>query len=107
VTVFPVPTQQNLPWYITRISLSGTVYTLRFRYNSRMQRWILDIADASNNDLINGLPILINQNVNGQYVITGLPPGFFFAIDTTQQDMQPTLNSFGTINSLFYSDPTQ
>lgn len=101
-----VPTQQNLPWYRFTITLSNVQYTLRLRYNNRSTRWILDIADAANNNIIVGMPILLGLNVNGQYVVAALPPGAFFATDDTGAGEQPSLQSFGLTHTLFYADPT-
>jgi hypothetical protein len=102
-----VPARNDLPWYYFKTTLSGAIYTLRFRYNSRMQRWIMDVADASNNDVIVGCPVLLLRDVFGQYVVAGLPPGLFFASDDTNAGNQPTRFSFGTDHTLWYEDPTQ
>lgn len=104
---FTIPARNDLPWYSFKISLSGVVYTLRFRFNTRMQRWIMDIADPSNNDILDGIPLLIGRDLSGQYVIDGLPVGISFCSDDTNQDTQPTRFSFGTDHSLVYGDPTQ
>jgi hypothetical protein len=80
---------------------------LVFRYNSRMQRWILDINDSQNNQILSGVPILIGLDLTGQYLYLSIPPGVFLALDNTNQDTQPTVYSFGTTNSLYYQDPTQ
>lgn len=100
-----IPVSNDLPWYSFKITLSGTLFTLRFRYNTRMSRWIMDIADSQNNDLLNGLPMLINRNLNGRFVDAGLPRGFLFCTDDTNQGTQPTRYSFGKDHSLFYFDP--
>lgn len=100
-----VPARNDLPWYKFKISLSSVIYTLRFRYNTRMQRYIIDIGDSANNPIIVGLPLLINRDVNGQYVLTGLPVGTLFATDDTNLDTQPSRNSFGNDHTLFYADP--
>lgn len=97
-----LPARNDLPSYRFKITLSGAVYTLRFRFNTRMNRWIMDIADPSNNDILDGLPLLILRNIAGQYVITGLPPGVFFCVDNTGKDLQPVRASFGLGSSLYY-----
>lgn len=106
MSFFQVQTQQNLPWYSFTSPLSGVQYTLRLRFNSRSNRWILDIADAADNNIIVGLPILVLRDVNGQYVNPGVPPGTFFCINNVGDGSQPTLNSFGLTHSLLYQDPT-
>lgn len=104
IAVIPVDT--DIPWYFYRISISSTVYTLRLRFNSRMKRWILDIADAQNGSLITSLPLLVARNLNSRFVETNLPVGIFFCVDNTGQDNQPTRFSFGLTHSLLYLDPT-
>lgn len=108
MTLFTVPARNDLPWYNFKITLSGAVFFLRFRYNTRMARWILDVVDPSGNDVLVGIPLLINRSLYGQYTgINGLPVGQAFCTDDTNQDTQPTLLSFGTDHSLVYADPTQ
>lgn len=102
-----VPARNDLPWYKFKITLSSTIYTLHFRYNTRMQRWMLDVNDPSDNQIISGLPILIQRDVIGQYATFALPPGIIFATDDTNQDTQPTQFSFGTDHTLWYRDPNQ
>jgi len=102
-----IPARNDLPWYRFKITLSNVIYTLRFRFNTRSSRWILDIADASNNDILNGVPILIERDMAGQYVIPGLPVGLIFATDDTNQGTEPTRFSFGQDHTLWYGDPTQ
>lgn len=101
-----VPARNDVPWYKFTVTLSGQVYTLRFRYNTRMQRWIMDVADSANNDVLNGVPVLIERDLAGQYVFVGLPSGTFFALDLTGQGDQPTRYSFGVAAALIYRDPT-
>lgn len=107
MTFFEIPARNDLPWYTFKITLSGTIFTLRFRFNTRSQRWILDVADSSNNDILDGIPLLIGRNLTGQFVIPGLPVGFMFVTDDTNEDTQPTRFSFGQDHSIGYGDPTQ
>lgn len=100
-----VPARNDVPWYRFTVTLTGVVYTLTFRYNTRMDRWALDVADASNNALLVGVPLLIERDLIGRFVISGLPPGTLFAADFTNQDTQPTRFSFGTDHGLIYVDP--
>lgn len=67
----------------------------------------MDVADPSNNDILNGIPLLIGRDLIGQYVIEGLPFGIMFCTDDTNQDSQPIRFSFGIDHSLGYGDPLQ
>jgi hypothetical protein len=82
--------------------MSDVIFTIRMRYNTRMQRWILDIADPANATILAGLPLLVERNVAGQYVMAGLPDGTIFVSDNTNQDEQATRDSFGLTHSLLY-----
>lgn len=100
-----VPARNDLPWYKFRISLSGTVFTLYFRYNVRCDRWLMDVYDASDTPIFQGAPILVNFNLLAQYPTLPLPNGTLFAVDDTGNQQQPTLQSFGLTHSLYYADP--
>lgn len=103
--VVQLPASNDVPSYKFRVALSGSLFTLRLRYNTRMARWILDVADSQNNDILVGVPLLINYNLTGRFVIPGLPQGFVFCTDDTNQQTQPTRYAFGVDHSLFYLDP--
>lgn len=107
MAILQYPAGNSFPWVSFRTTLSQVVYTVSLRYNTRMKRWIMDFGDASNNPIIYGLPILIERDISGQYVIEGLPPGETFAIcDTAAPLTQPSRLSFGTTHTLLYGEPT-
>lgn len=102
-----LPFANDVPWYSFLSTLAGTQYTFVMRFNTRMNRWLLDIEDVSGNVLIAGLPVLINRNMNGQYTYNvSIPQGTIFCVDDTNSDTQPTLLSFGTTHTGWYLDPT-
>ncbi len=101
-----IPARNDVPWYTFKITLSNVVYTLLIRYNGRMRRWIMNIQDASGNDVINGIPLLIGINLAGRFVTAALPPGVFFVLDNTNQSDQPERFAFGTTHTLYYQDTT-
>lgn len=105
--VFIVPARNDLPFYQFTITLSGVLFQLEFKYNTRMSRWILSINDPSGNQIMSGIPILIGRALFNQYVELPIPEGTFFAQDNTLQEQQPTQFSFGLQNTLYYVDPTQ
>ena len=104
--VYSIPINPQLPWQEYRITLSGIIYTLEFTYNVRSDRWILNINDAFGNQILQGIVLLINRDLTGQYRTLDIPIGTIFAADNTLQDTQPTLNSFGVDHTLYYLDPS-
>ncbi len=107
MTIFELPLRNDLTWYSFKTSLSGEIFTLELRYNTRMQRWIMDIEDPSGNVILAGIPLLIQINLTAQYPELALPVGTFVTVDETDTDTQPTQYSFGVSNALLYLDPTQ
>lgn len=102
-----LPLGNDIPWYFFSIGLSGKQYTLRFRYNTRMSRWIMDVADSLNNTMLSSIPLLINRILAGQFhYITGFPVGTFFTLDSTNLGTQPTRFSYGVDHVGYYLDPT-
>jgi hypothetical protein len=104
-TFYDLPLVNNLTWYQFRVTLSGAIYTLNIRYNTRMARWTMDIEDSAANVILAGVTLLINRDLTGQYLYLSIPPGVFFALDNTNTDTEPTQFSFGTTNSFVYGDP--
>lgn len=106
-TFFQIPARNDLPYYKFRIQLSGVTYSLSFRFNGRMNRWILDINDASGNQILSGIPLLILRNFLGQYRTLNIPEGIMLVTDETGKGLQPGQYDFGLQNAFWYEDPTQ
>ena len=68
---------------------------------------MLDVADPTNADILNSVPLLILRDLLGQYVGRTLPIGKMFVTDDTNTDTQPTRLSFGVESTLYYEDPNQ
>lgn len=104
MSFFRVPLRNDLPFYSFRDTFSGVVYTLQLKYNTRMQRWILDLQDPAGNPILAGLVLVTRRSLTAQYGTYGVPPGIFFVVDNTGNDAQPTQFSFGNTHDLIYSD---
>ncbi len=103
--IFTFPLRNDLPQYSFNITLSGTIFQIQMIYNVRMDRWIMNINDSAGNQILSGLPILIQRNITGQYGTLAIPAGVFLAQDNTGQDTQPTQFSFGVDHTCYYIDP--
>lgn len=49
------------------IALSGVIYRLRIRYNSRLDLWMIDIADSDGKSMLRGLPMVTGCDLLAQY----------------------------------------
>tara|TARA_R100001480_G_C4631728_1_gene168022 strand:- start:235 stop:564 length:330 start_codon:yes stop_codon:yes gene_type:complete len=74
---------QDSPDFLEEITLENTPYVLRFTFNSRGNFWTMDILDRDENDLINGVRLLLGVEFLRQHPDIGLPLGMMFVIDET------------------------
>jgi hypothetical protein len=92
-------------FFSQRVALGNATYVVTFRYNARMDRWLIDVADANTVPLVTGLPILggwpMIQRFQG--IVKGLPEGFWVALDMTGAGRDPQQETLGGDIPLFYS----
>lgn len=105
MAIFQLPLAQDVPWFDFVITLSNVRYGMEARYNTRSERWHLDINDALQNPLVTGVPMLTGRSLCGQYTGSGLPPGDLVVIDTTNKGQPATLRSFLSTHVLLYIEP--
>ncbi len=104
MALLELPVRSDLKAYSFKVDLDGTVYTLSFRYNQRMNRWLMDIATEAEDDLINGIVLLTDVILNKQYVVDGMPPGTFICEDRTGEGKTAGLNDLGNDVRLLYQE---
>lgn len=99
-----IPARNDLPAYKFKITLDAVVYTLDFNFNSRSQLWNMSISDQSENLIIGDIPILTDTPLTDQYVVDGIPPGRFIALDETGKHRSANKNNLGTEIKIFYQE---
>lgn len=99
-----IPVRNDFPAYKFSMDLDGVIYVLDFGFNSRSNLWYMSILSQDETLIIGDLPILVNVPLTDQYVIKGLPPGRFIAIDESGNKKNPGLNEFGANVKLFYQE---
>lgn len=90
------PTNQTF-----QITLAGTQYTFTVRWNDANQAWTLDIADANQNPIISGIPIVTGGDLLAPYGYLNFG-GKLIAQTTNDTDAVPTLANLGTTGNLFF-----
>ena len=99
-----LPTRQNLPIYSYTIDLDGTTYTLRYRYNSRMEKWFLDFRTETGESIVEGIPIVADWPIFDRFQDDRLPPGILFAFDTSGQAEDPGRYDLGNRVQMIYQE---
>jgi Domain of unknown function (DUF6983) len=99
-----IPVRSDIYSYTQKTAIEGIVYTLGLRYNARMERWVLDIMDASGVMLLAGVKLLVDipltYRFNGS--IISLPAGQFMIVDETGARRNPTRDDLGDDIKLIY-----
>jgi hypothetical protein len=98
-----VPTRSDLNSYSQRVELDGVIYNLNFRFNERLNLWVMDVLDSDEADILIGLPLLVSTPLMFQYVKAGKPPGDFVVLNRENRtDENPSENNLGTDFKLYY-----
>lgn len=83
------------------ISLGGTTYQLTLSWNVALQSWVLDIRDASGNDILLGVPLVTGVNLLAQYPHLGFNGSLIVQTDHNP-DAIPTYDNLGDTSHLFF-----
>lgn len=109
MAVLEIPVAAELLFFTQRTVLDGVPYTITVRFNTRMDRWLLDVLDEDGADLLLGLPLvadwILTANFKGR--VPGLFKGDLYVLDTTGQGRVADRDNFGKDVKLFYQEAAQ
>lgn len=88
--------------YDFEIELSGELFSISVRYNKRMERWIMDISDLSDNLICGGIPLVIGSDLLADYARDNLPKGEMYILNFKSQYENPTENTIEEDAYLYY-----
>lgn len=99
-TYFTIPLQAQPQTF--SIILSGVTYNFTLLYrNVDMGGWCLDIADANNVPIVQGIPLVTGANLLAQYTYLGFV-GTLWVQTQSDPDAVPTFANLGTDGLLYY-----
>lgn len=99
-TIFQLPLQNTAQSFT--ITLSGSIYTLTLQYRNIDQGgWILDIGDATNTPILQGVPLVTGVNLLAKYAYLGFIGGLYVQT-TSSPDAVPTFTNIGIDGQLYY-----
>jgi hypothetical protein len=102
--IVEIPVRSDLPFNRFRIDLESITYIFRFKYNSRFERWKLDVLSSDETVLFAGIPMQSQVLLNKQFKNDDMPPGLLtlLPVENTNQEMQK--EEFGTTFLLIYNE---
>lgn len=78
-----IPFPNNLPSFTQSMVLEGVSYVFNFKWNTRGEFWTFNINDDQTDPLIEGIQIVLNFEMLGQYQYKAIPQGKLYALDTS------------------------
>lgn len=85
-----------------KISLGGETYNLNLVWNNIGKVWMLDISDASNNPIVQAIPVVPGVGFLRQFRYLGFT-GDLFTQTSGDADAIPTYTSLGSTSQLYYT----
>jgi hypothetical protein len=108
MAVLEIVTPSTLPVFATRVDLEGASYELRFRWNGREARWLLDIYDGTGETVVHGLALLADTPIAEQIAgLEGVPPGVLFPFDTSFRQLDPGVADLGERVLVMYREAAE
>jgi len=84
------------------VTLSGVIYQLTVQYRAAGGTgWILDVADASGNLLVSGIPLVTGTDLLGQFGYLGFG-GRLWVQGAASPDDVPTFDDLGVGSHVFW-----
>lgn len=99
-----IPIRNDIPAYTEQLDLEGTRYFMRFKFNSRVDRWFMDLLDENQSEILNGIKIIVDFDLLGRFKDERLPPGLLYAVDESGNENQPDRLNFSNDVTLLYLD---
>jgi hypothetical protein len=97
--VFLIPFVPAQP-QVVQVSLNGVTYTMKIRWCSPADCWMLDLSDIYGNPILQGLPMITGADLLAQYEYLGL--GFALVVQTSNDaNAVPTFANMGTVANLY------
>ncbi|WP_186057639.1 phage baseplate plug family protein [Burkholderia gladioli] len=98
-TIYEVPLSSD--GQVFKVSLAGTIYQLTVQWRNAIAMWLLDIADASGNPLVSGLPLVTGANLLEQFGYLGFQGGLWVQGADDPDDL-PTYSDLGAGSALYW-----
>lgn len=98
-----VPIKVTSPDFSFPIELDGKTWIFRFRWNHRLEQWVLDVHNADGKALLLGKGVVINVPLLNRFAYLGVPSGILMALPSSPEDhTRIAYEDLGARVELFY-----
>lgn len=105
MALLQLPVSSGSANYEFKTELDGVKYTLRFRFNTRAGRWIMDIKTSQGGMLLAGIALLTGVDLLAQYrAYDGAPQGNMFLLNLQDENLSPGRDDLGNGVLLMYQE---
>lgn len=87
------------------IPLAGATYRLTVKWCAASASWTLDIADAADNAILSGIPLVTGADLLAQYGHLGIGGQLIVQTDT-DPDAVPSFDDLGVTGHLYFVVPS-
>jgi len=104
MAIYEIPTDNQDPAFNFFTDLNGTSYGFRFKYNTRLELWIVDLLDQNTDTIVYTLPYYSNRLLTKYVSLPGLPEGKLAALNNVEYDTDADRFNFSLNVKLYYND---
>lgn len=90
-----LPVLVDTPYFDVEAQLDGVLYAFTFRWNARDGQWTFDLADSDRDPIASGIAVVVDFPLARRCADARMPPGAFFAVDTTNSQTDPGETDLG------------
>lgn len=99
MSAFPLPVSATAQSFF--VQLNNVSYKLTLRWNAVAVCWIMDLADAEEVPVIQGIPIVTGTDLLAPYAYLGIGGGIV-ALTEGNPDAVPTFDNLGSGGDVFF-----
>ncbi len=106
MALLEIPVFPELLYFTQRTVLDGVPYTFTGRFNTRLDRWVMELQDEEGKDLLLGMVLVADWTLAANFKgrVDGIFKGDLYILDTTGQGRAADLENFGKEVKLFYNE---
>lgn len=101
MTAYEIPLAPQAQTFSILLNGANYALTLMWRSVDALGGWVLDIADAYNNPLVQGIPLVTGCDLLGQYQYLGFGGGLWVLTDGDSTAI-PTYSNIGSLSHLYF-----